>query len=116
MNYEGKLYGKVGKKYIELAVGTEYVDRLNDKIAELKKIVDKPVGNIDRLTREELIEKAEIYIYQAPRSSSWTWPELMADFHIEMMKLEDHIVCPKCGSDNDKVVITLYCNNCGVAY
>lgn len=39
MNYEGRLYGKVGKRYIELAVGTEYVDKLRNELVVIDSLV-----------------------------------------------------------------------------
>jgi len=41
MNYSGKLFGKIGRKYIELDVGTEYVDRLKTKHIEAVEKLNK---------------------------------------------------------------------------
>ena len=67
------------------------------------------------MTREELIEKATDYWENYDFNvAGRVIINAMVDFHIEMMKLEDKTVCPKCGSDDN--VITLYCNKCGEAY
>lgn len=36
MNYKGRLFGKVGKKYIELDVTTKFTDDLINKVAKLE--------------------------------------------------------------------------------
>jgi ribosomal protein L16 Arg81 hydroxylase len=49
MNYHGKLYGKVGNKYAELGVGTEYVDSLKDKIDALEQQTTKLQADKDKM-------------------------------------------------------------------
>jgi chaperonin cofactor prefoldin len=51
MNYHGKLYGKVGNKYAELGVGTEYVDSLKDKKDALEEQTSKLQADKDRLAK-----------------------------------------------------------------
>lgn len=45
MKYVGKLFGKFGKKYIELDIDSKEVDRMDDKIIELEKEIERLKGD-----------------------------------------------------------------------
>jgi len=58
MNYNGPLFGKIGKKYVELDVTTEFTDRLVARIKELETERNKLSESETKLA-EECVQKSK---------------------------------------------------------
>ncbi len=49
MNYKGKLFGKIGGKYVELAVDTEFTDKMVKRCIELEEQNMKLKNELERV-------------------------------------------------------------------
>ncbi|MFA5452820.1 MAG: hypothetical protein WC248_04555 [Candidatus Methanomethylophilaceae archaeon] len=63
MKYQGKLYGKVGRKYIPLALTSDDVDKLEAKSTAYDKLVD-----------DDFVTKIKELIESMPEDTEWWCP------------------------------------------
>jgi hypothetical protein len=61
-NYEGQLYGKVKKRYLELQATTEDFDKLNDKIEDLTAQLQKAKQDKEKMIALLKIAQQDYFI------------------------------------------------------
>ena len=76
MQYKGKLYGKIGRKYIQLEVDADQVDDKDAEIARLQDAADAlgryPIEMIQRRAKIEVLREVRLEIVTG-------WPHTEAE-------------------------------------
>jgi DNA repair exonuclease SbcCD ATPase subunit len=86
-NYEGQLYGKVKKRYLELQATTEDFDKLNDKIedltAQLQKAEQdkKAMGELLTEIQEDYQNEANEYYILSLDAPATFWQDKVNKIH-----------------------------------